>query len=311
MPDQAPEDPMLFCNIAWMKKYKGESAKDDPVGGGKDPVKEEHLNYRAFDGQMYGYVAATHGTNTRTIRLERLGAEANAESVPNVTVVWTATRPQERGSGRCVVGWYSNATVFRELQEHPDRGLYNVKAAANDCVLIKPSQRRLDIETGKKGRPGHSPVWFPSETNRTYGAKARSQVSRLLCQQFDRDKLNIPTAAELSKGVQLDAPPPGVRKPISQNRMVTVWGRDPKVRDYVLARAGGKCELCGAPAPFNLANGALFLEVHHIRQLASAGPDTTSNAVALCPNCHREAHLGARKNTISKKLRNFLRKTRQ
>lgn len=304
MPDETPKNPMLFCNIAWMKKYKG-GAKDSPVGGGKDPVKEERLNYKVFDGHMYGYVPATLYENTRIIRLERLGAEARAESVPNVTVIWTATRP---GGGRCVVGWYDDAIVYRELQDHPDRGLYNVKALAKDCVLIKPSERRINIETRKRGRPGHSPVWFPSETNGTYGATLRRQVNRLLCQKFDREQLNNPTVGELRAAI-LDAPPQGVLKPISQNQKITVWGRDAKVRDYALARADGKCELCRAPAPFNLPNGTPFLEVHHVKQLANGGRDTISNAAALCPNCHRNAHFGVQKESISKKLRNLLRKT--
>ncbi|MGE8574311.1 MAG: HNH endonuclease signature motif containing protein [Burkholderia contaminans] len=29
-------------------------------------------------------------------------------------------------------------------------------------------------------------------------------------------------------------------------------------------------------------------------QLADGGEDTTENAVAVCPNCHRRAHCGAR-----------------
>lgn len=60
--------------------------------------------------------------------------------------------------------------------------------------------------------------------------------------------------------------------------------RDPKVRKAVLARAAG-CERpgCGAKRPF-----AGFLDVHHI--LGVEKSDRVWNCVALCPNCHREAH---------------------
>jgi 5-methylcytosine-specific restriction protein A len=34
------------------------------------------------------------------------------------------------------------------------------------------------------------------------------------------------------------------------------------------------------------------LEVHHKKQLSEGGEDTVENAIALCPNCHREAHYG-------------------
>ncbi|CAN0604767.1 unnamed protein product, partial [Ectocarpus sp. 12 AP-2014] len=39
-------------------------------------------------------------------------------------------------------------------------------------------------------------------------------------------------------------------------------------------------------------NGEPFLEVHHIIPLAESGHDAVENTMALCPNCHREAHFG-------------------
>jgi 5-methylcytosine-specific restriction protein A len=35
-----------------------------------------------------------------------------------------------------------------------------------------------------------------------------------------------------------------------------------------------------------------YLEVHHIKRLADKGSDTTTNSIAVCPNCHRELHYG-------------------
>lgn len=72
-----------------------------------------------------------------------------------------------------------------------------------------------------------------------------------------------------------------------------LFSRNPDVVAEVLERANGTCELCGNPAPFNKrSNGMPYLEVHHKEQLALGGEDTVSNAVALCPNCHRKAHYG-------------------
>lgn len=59
-----------------------------------------------------------------------------------------------------------------------------------------------------------------------------------------------------------------------------------------MQQATGNCECCNQPAPFNGADGSPFLEVHHVRHLADGGSDTVENAVALCPNCHRELHYG-------------------
>ncbi len=69
--------------------------------------------------------------------------------------------------------------------------------------------------------------------------------------------------------------------------------RNPDVVAEVLLRAAGKCERCKADAPFKRKkNGQPYLEVHHIIQLALGGEDTVSNALALCPNCHRHLHFG-------------------
>lgn len=70
----------------------------------------------------------------------------------------------------------------------------------------------------------------------------------------------------------------------------TIYQRSPYIVEYVLRRAHGICELCEQKAPFCKPNGEAYLEVHHIIQLAKGGPDTTSNTVALCPNCHRKMH---------------------
>jgi hypothetical protein len=67
--------------------------------------------------------------------------------------------------------------------------------------------------------------------------------------------------------------------------------RNPDVVAEVLLRAEGKCEKCLQPAPFKRAsNGSPYLEVHHRVMLAAGGEDTVTNAIALCPNCHRAAH---------------------
>ncbi|HBJ1652007.1 HNH endonuclease [Clostridium botulinum] len=69
--------------------------------------------------------------------------------------------------------------------------------------------------------------------------------------------------------------------------------RDPDVVAEVLIMAAGNCERCRNPAPFKRAsNGTPYLEVHHKIRLADGGEDTVENAIAVCPNCHRELHFG-------------------
>lgn len=58
-------------------------------------------------------------------------------------------------------------------------------------------------------------------------------------------------------------------------------------RRAVLARAGGRCERCGAqPGSRPLER----LEAHHLLPRARGGSDDPSNGAALCGACHRAVH---------------------
>lgn len=72
----------------------------------------------------------------------------------------------------------------------------------------------------------------------------------------------------------------------------TVYERSRAVRDYVLLRAAGKCELCEQPAPFRRSGGLPYLEPHHTTRVSDGGPDHPQFVAALCPACHREVHYG-------------------
>ena len=71
-----------------------------------------------------------------------------------------------------------------------------------------------------------------------------------------------------------------------------VYLRDALVIEAARSRARGCCEGCGKPAPFHTAAGWPYLEVHHVVPISRGGPDRIENVLALCPNCHREAHFG-------------------
>ena len=68
--------------------------------------------------------------------------------------------------------------------------------------------------------------------------------------------------------------------------------RNPHVVAEARFSAKGVCQACKKYAPF-WSKGLPYLEVHHIKPLAQGGEDTIDNAIALCPNCHREKHFGA------------------
>jgi 5-methylcytosine-specific restriction protein A len=74
------------------------------------------------------------------------------------------------------------------------------------------------------------------------------------------------------------------------------------VKDYVLARANGFCELCGHPAPFVARNGRPYLEVHYIGSAVDYGLSEPNTLIALCPACHREAHHGIDSDLMANRL---------
>lgn len=76
--------------------------------------------------------------------------------------------------------------------------------------------------------------------------------------------------------------------------------RDPRVRREVLTRANWKCENdeCGTGRAYKG-----FLDVHHI--LGVEKSDRVWNCVALCPNCHREAHASPDEEALNAKLLSY------
>ncbi len=83
------------------------------------------------------------------------------------------------------------------------------------------------------------------------------------------------------------------KKPKMIRTVSMAFVRNPDVVAEVLFRAKGRCEECDQSAPFfSKATGKPYLEVHHRKPLAQGGEDTVANALAVCPNCHREKHFG-------------------
>jgi 5-methylcytosine-specific restriction enzyme A len=100
---------------------------------------------------------------------------------------------------------------------------------------------------------------------------------------------------------QFDVAPPSTPDPEQVDVHGKAFVRSATVRAAVLARAKGRCEYCGKPG-FATTIGEVFLETHHIIPLSKGGKDMISNAAAVCPNHHREAHHGAKAALIRDNL---------
>jgi hypothetical protein len=159
---------MIFFNIGWMDRYDG--LEGDAIAGGGSHVDEnmeggEVYNFRDRDGVMYGCVQPSRGG----IRLERLGAKTEDESIDNVLVVWLSHRP---GVGTVIVGWHKDARVYRDIQrkEIGEKGSlevqsYYAEARTKDCTLLSIDERVFTIPRRIKGGIGQSNVWFADQSS--------------------------------------------------------------------------------------------------------------------------------------------------
>ncbi len=157
---------VLFCNIAWMKYYRGASEDDCPINGGKyiDMHEDggEVFNFTHFNRKYYGYVWG--GGN---IHIERLnGVRRDDDTTNDVLVVWMASDPKQ--TGVYIVGWYKNATVFRQMQELcvnvEECYNYNIIGKVSDGVLLSEKDRTFSIplanKNGKGKGKGQSNIWY-------------------------------------------------------------------------------------------------------------------------------------------------------
>ena len=288
---------MLFCNIGWMDLYDGIYG-DSIRGGGsynKKNVGHEVCNFSRARGHVYGYVRVPG-----EIGIKKLGAGEGAESISGVTVVWTALR---KDVGPVVVGWYRNATVYRELQPMPENaerhkknGLmsYRITASFNDATLLPPSERNCKIPRAKdeKGGMGQSNIWYADSPK---GKETIANVNRLIAK-----KILKRTISDLP---DVDVDSMAIAGKEGKLRLVSHMSRE---RDQKLVKAKKEyalrtsrklsCEVCG----FDFAKvydevGEGFCEVHHLTPLAQAdgeGETTLEDLAIVCSNCHRMLHRG-------------------
>ena len=163
-------------------------------------------------------------------------------------------------------------TYYRTLSSEFGRRLSSYEYRMRNISAVLSSQGRYWI-------PGLPPA-------KNVGKQVAATITALLY-EFEGRKYDVLTTPDPI--IQTKGPPAGVSAPMLEPSTIWRFVRDPNVRDWVLSSARGICEGCEKPAPFESVAGP-FLEVHHLRRLADGGADTVTNAVALCPNCHRRFH---------------------
>ena len=182
---------ILFCNIAWMKFYKGVTEDDKPVNGGAyvtinndahEAYNFDSINFIGDDTKYcLGFVEtkSTNGRDRNQLHIEKIGdynVDEDIESVDDVLVIWCAK--SDSADFTSVVGWYKNATVYRNYEsvEFDDGWVqyYNITAKSKDCLLLPSGIRHRRTlwyvsRVGKRNGPsygfGQANVWFVNNIN--------------------------------------------------------------------------------------------------------------------------------------------------
>lgn len=291
------EQKLIVFRVGWMKHYQG--MKGDTIQSSAQFVVSENYGYEMYNflphnGYQYGFVqpSGSGDFTQRTVRIERLGASQNVESIENVLVAWVA--PQVRG-GVYLIGWYKNATVYRKYQESPknsDRIFrdvpvgYYARAKQKDCVLLSEEDRILRVPKSNRqmGGLGQSLVWY-ADSNKTNDRLFRQSLFEFI-ESYEHstleDILNKPQYLALLEGNSYEV-------------TSTVYERNSKARRTCIDRYGAKCMACEFDfSEFYGSIGEGFIHVHHIKPLAAVGQeyeiDPIQDLQPVCPNCHAMIH---------------------
>lgn len=278
--------PILFCNVGWMNHYNGIDGDSIERGGeyNQHSTGHEVCNFSNNGGTLYGYVQPTG-----QIKIEKVGAGKKDDFASGVTVVWTAG---PESGGTAVVGWYKDATVYREaqtiakpsaIQKKNGVSTFRIKAPADKAVLLPVEQRELMIPRAVKGGIGQSNVWFADKE------ESQEIVNRVLALINEGA---IPALPDVDQSQSILEGNPRLVAHLRRERNSAII----KAKKDAILRATGKlcCEACGFDFKETYGEfGDGFCEVHHLQPLSKADglvKTELGDLAIVCSNCHRIIH---------------------
>ncbi|MBU8545794.1 MULTISPECIES: protein NO VEIN domain-containing protein [Roseomonadaceae] len=184
--------PIIYFNIGWMKRYAGTAPDDKTIGA------HAYLNNHRYGDESYNFAPTAYGTvrghrppgSHEKTNITRMGAARTDAEIKGALVVWLAKEPGTRRT--LIVGWYMNATVFREGRDgtvdlNDKRINYTAEARADGATLLPPIARTFEVQSSRL-RPGsgfgQKPTWYGAEVVdkrvwsyiQTYGQSKEKQL---------------------------------------------------------------------------------------------------------------------------------------
>ena len=287
---------VLFCNIAYMKFYDDRIKDDIPKNGGEYVRKHsdalEKNNFKECnDGYYRGWVETKHkkgyelGNLTNTfneLHIEKIDSGyKNKEKIENVLVVFCA---KKEGVGTVIVGWYKNATVYRNRPTYNGR-LFNIITDKENVYLIPHENRNFEVSRARQD------VFGFGQSNIRFAdfQKFGSQINEIL--EFIEKYSSDNTIKIIEDEYQEDYIESGKGKKV----FTTTYERNTKARRACLSKYGTKCQICGFDS--QKIYGEDFKEkihVHHIVPIHEIENeykvDPEKDLIPVCPNCHMILH---------------------
>ena len=154
---------IMMVKFAWLKYYqrqRGDIPYGDIVYFNEEETLRSFANIAensAFincDGKCLGYFQ-TKGRSPRIEKIKGQMKNLNCKSVDNVLVIFCAPNPERNPKETIsIVGWYKNATVYREGKRNEKFNLYyNICADFENCVLLPEDERN------------NNEIWFLNQSS--------------------------------------------------------------------------------------------------------------------------------------------------
>lgn len=297
---------IVFCNIAYMKYYDTDISEPAPVSGGSF-VKEngfgfERNNFHVHetkDGKVCrGFVEIGHSgqwssvEDSHKLNISRIDSSGEKDGmVKGVTVVFCATKPDV---GSVIVGWYRDATAYRNTQSDETGNIFNFLAASENCVLLPEDQRVFSIPRNKDGGFGRSNVWYAcKDESMSFVSSVMRYISLNPEQSVAGEEAQTFTTEEYIKSGK------------GKRANVNIYERNAKARRECLRKKGYKCFVCDFESSEKYGDEFKEkIEVHHIIPISERKNDykvdPVNDLIPVCPNCHTMLHVPMPDGTLIK-----------
>lgn len=190
-----------------------------------------------------------------------------------------------------IVGWYNNATVYRNRQYTSENHMYNIKVCSEDIILLSEQDRIEHVPRARVGGIGfgQSQIWYAQSVK---AQEFRTKILKYV--EIYNKKLDMPSYQENDVIDQIDEVT-YFENAVGKIITVKQYERNQSARKICLKLKGTRCSICGLS--FSEIYGEDFsniIEVHHIKPISQqdgmykVNPET--DLIPLCPNCHTAIH---------------------